>query len=178
MGGQDQSRSLAQIVRYGLHQDMAIGGALFELESILSVPDSARIGWWTMEWWWNQPDIPEVKTFDAAIRRRTGEAASARSWFGYVAVQTLARVANQEKSLDSVVLAHALQGYKLPAEVALGPDRPFFRDRDHQLMSTVLVGEVHPARDDPFDVFTTRAVVAADQAAEPAVASSCRLAPF
>ncbi len=175
MGGQDQSRSLAQIVRYGLHQDMAIGGALFELESILAVPDSARIGWWTMEWWWNQPDLPEVKAFDAAIRRRTGQAASARSWFGYVAVQTLARIANQEKSIDSVVLARALQGYKLPAEVALEPHRPFFRERDHQLMSTVLVGEVHPARGDPFDVFTARAVVAADQVAEPSI---CRLAPL
>jgi branched-chain amino acid transport system substrate-binding protein len=178
MGGQDQSRSLAQIVRYGLHKDMAIGGALFELESILAVPDAARIGWWTMEWWWNQPDRPEVKAFDAAIRQRTGQAASARSWFGYVAVQTLAGVANQEKSLDSVVLARALQGYTLPAEVALEPHRPFFRERDHQLMSTVLVGEAHPARNDPFDVFTAREVVAAEQAAGPAEASICRLAPF
>jgi branched-chain amino acid transport system substrate-binding protein len=131
-----------------------------------------------MEWWWNQPDRPEVKAFDAAIRQRTGQAASARSWFGYAAVQTLARVANQEKSLDSAVLARALQGYKLPADVALEPNRPFFRERDHQLMSTVLVGEVHPARDDPFDVFTTQVAVAADQAAEPAAASACRLAPF
>jgi len=45
-------------------------------------------------------------------------------------------------------------------------------------VSTVLVGEVHPARADPFDVFTARAVVAADQVAEPADASACHLAPF
>jgi branched-chain amino acid transport system substrate-binding protein len=55
MGGEDQAHSLAQIVRYGLMQDMAVGGALFELESILAVPQAAQIGWWTMEWWWNQP---------------------------------------------------------------------------------------------------------------------------
>jgi branched-chain amino acid transport system substrate-binding protein len=175
MGGEDQSRSLAQIVRYGLDKDMAIGGALFELESILAVPDRARIGWWTMEWWWNQPDQPAVKAFDAAIRERTGQAASARSWFGYAAVQTLSRVANQEKSLDAVTLARALQGYRLPGDVGLEPNHPYFRERDHQLMSTVLVGEVHPARDDPFDVFTTRAMVSADQAAEPEQASACRL---
>jgi branched-chain amino acid transport system substrate-binding protein len=176
MGGEDQSHSLAQIVRYGLMQDMAIGGALFELESIMAVSDAARIGWWTMEWWWNQPDIPEVKAFDQAIRRRTGKAASARNWFGYAAVHTLARVANQEKSLDPIVLARALEGYTLPANVALEPERAFFRDRDHQLMSTILVGEVHPPRSDPFDVFTTRAIVKAGRAAEPAEATACRLA--
>ena len=90
---------------------MAIGGALFELESILAVSDAARIGWWTMEWWWNQPDVPQVRAFDEAIRSRTGKAASARNWFGYAAVCTLARIANQEKSLDAVALARALQGY-------------------------------------------------------------------
>ena len=165
MGGEDQANSLRQIVQFGLTQDMAVGGALFELESILAVPDAARIGWWTMEWWWNQPNVPQIKAFDAAIRSRTGKAASARNWFGYAAVRTLAQVANQEKSLDPVVLARALQGYTLPADIALDADRAFFRDRDHELMSTVLVGEVHPPRDDPFDVFTVRAAVKAEDAA-------------
>jgi branched-chain amino acid transport system substrate-binding protein len=176
MGGQDQANSLRQIVYFGLLEDMAIGGALFELESILTVADAARLGWWTMEWWWNQPDVPQVKTFDAAIRSRTGRAASARNWFGYAAVRTLAHVANEEKSLDPVVLARALQGYTLPADTALDPNRAFFRDRDHELMSTILVGEVHPPRDDPYDVFTVRAAVKAEDAAGPADASACRLA--
>jgi len=175
MGGDDQANSLQQIVRFGLIQDMAVGGALFELESILAVSDAARIGWWTMEWWWNQPDVPGVKAFDQAIRRRTGKAASARSWFGYAAVRTLAGIANQEKSLDSVILARALQGYTLPADVALEPNRAFFRDRDHELMSTILVGEVHPPRADAFDVFTTRANIKAEQVAQPAAANTCRL---
>ena len=176
MGGEDQAHSLAQIVRYGLIRDMAVGGALFELESILAVPTAAQIGWWTMEWWWNQPDVPEVKAFDETIRRRTGKAASARNWFGYAAVHTLANIANQEKSLDAVVLARALAGYALPADVALGPDRVYFRDRDHQLMSAVLVGEVHPPGDDRFDVFTPRTIVKGDQVVEPAAGSACRLA--
>jgi branched-chain amino acid transport system substrate-binding protein len=176
MAGEDQANSLQQIVRYRLSQDMAVGGALFELESILSVSDAARIGWWTMEWWWKQPDVPQVKAFDEAIRRRTGKAASARHWFGYAAVHTVVRIANREKSLDPAILARALQGYALPPDVALGPDRAFFRERDHQLMSPVLVGEVHPPSGDPFDVFTTRATVKANQAAEPAEAGACRLA--
>jgi branched-chain amino acid transport system substrate-binding protein len=176
MGGVDQANSLQQIVRFGLIEDMAVGGALFELESILAVSDAARIGWWTMEWWWNQPDVPQVKAFDEAIRRRTGSAASARNWFGYVAVHALARVANQEKSLDPVVLARALQGYTLSPEIALEPERAFFRARDHQLMSTILVGEVHPPLNDPFNVFTTRAIAKAEQTAEAAEASVCKLA--
>jgi branched-chain amino acid transport system substrate-binding protein len=176
MGGEDQANSLRQIVDLGLTKDMAVGGAIFELESILAVPDAARTGWWTMEWWWKQPNIAPITTFDAAIRSRTGKAASARHWFGYAAVRTIAQVANQEKSLDPVVLARALQGYTLPADIALDPERAFFRDRDHELMSTVLIGEVHPPRDDPFDVFTVRAAVKGEEAAGPPGASECRLA--
>lgn len=176
MGGEDQVNSLQQVTRFGLTQDMAVGGALFELESILAVSDAARLGWWTMEWWWNQPDIPEVKAFDAAMRGRTGQAASARNWFGYVAVRVLARIVDQEKSLDSLTLARALQDYTLPPELALEPERAFFRGSDHQLMSSILVGEVHPPRADPFDVFSARALVKASRAAGPADASECRLA--
>jgi branched-chain amino acid transport system substrate-binding protein len=175
MGGQDQANSLEQIVRFHLDDDMAVAGALFELESILAVSDAARIGWWTMEWWWNQPDNPQIKAFDETIRRRAGRAASARDWFGYAAVRTLAKIANAEKTLDAVVLARALQGYVLPADVALDPDRAFFRAGDHQLMSTILVGEVHPPRSDPFDVFTIGAAVKGDKAAGPVEASGCGL---
>jgi branched-chain amino acid transport system substrate-binding protein len=176
MGGEDQVNSLKEIVRFGLTDQMAVGGALFELESVLSVPDAARIGWWTMEWWWNQPQVPGIKAFDATIRNRTGKAASARSWFGYAGIRTLAGIANQEKSLDAVVLARALQGYTLPADIALDPNRAFFSAADHELMSTILVGEVHPPRADPFDVFAVRALVEGEKAAGPDAASACRLA--
>jgi len=176
MGGEDQANSLEQIVRFHLDDDMAIAGALFELESILAVSDAARIGWWTMEWWWNQPGNLQIKAFDEAIRRRAGRAASARDWFGYAAVHALAKIANRENTLDAVVLARALQGYTLPADVALDPDRAFFRAGDHQLMSTILVGEVHPPRSDTFDVFTVAATVEGDNAAGPVEASACRVA--
>ena len=36
-----------------------------------------------------------------------------------------------------------------------------------ELMSTILIGQVHPARDDPFDVFTVRAAVKAEDATRP-----------
>jgi branched-chain amino acid transport system substrate-binding protein len=176
MGGDDQVNSLRQIASFGLTDQMAIGGALFELETILSVPDAARVGWWTMEWWWNQPDVPGIKTFDAAIRSRTGKAASARSWFGYAGIRTIAEIANQEKSLDAVVLARALEGYTLPGDIALDPNRTFFNAADHELMSTVLVGEVHPPGADPFDVFTPRVWVQGQKAQGPDAQKACRLA--
>ena len=110
MGGNDQVASLKQFVQFGLDKQMAVGGALFELESIRAVPDSARVGWWTMEWWWDQPGVPHVAEFNAAMKKITGGAATARNWFGYVSVQTLAVIANQEKTLDAPKLAHALSG--------------------------------------------------------------------
>src|SRR5690349_16398867 len=50
MGGLDQVNSLKQFVQFGMQKEMAVGGALFELESVLAVPNEARIGWWVMEW--------------------------------------------------------------------------------------------------------------------------------
>ena len=100
MGGGDQVSSLKQFVQFGLDKQMAVGGTLFELESIRAVPDGARVGWWTMEWWWDQPGVPHVAEFNAAIKKITGNAATARNWFGYASVQTLAVIANQEKTLD------------------------------------------------------------------------------
>ena len=115
-------------MRYGLVQDMAVGGALFELESILAVSDAARIGWWTMEWWWNQPDVPQIKAFDdsdPAPHRQSGERAElVRLCRGPYAGEHR----QSGEIAGSVVLARALQGYVLPPDVALGPDRAFFRD--------------------------------------------------
>jgi len=129
-----------------------------------------------MEWWWDQPGMPQVETFNAEIRRRTGKVASARNWFGYVAVHTLAQIANQEKSLAPVVLARALQGYMLPAPLSLERGRAFFRAGDHQLLSTLLVGEVHPPRGDPFDVFTAQDELSADKVGRGSEPAACKLA--
>jgi len=175
MGGGDQVASLKQFVQFGLDKQMAVGGALFELESIRSVPDEARIGWWTMEWWWDQPNVPHVAEFDAAMKKATGGAATARNWFGYVSVQTLALIANQEKTLDAPKLAHALSGFKLPPEVALQPGAPEYRAGDHELMSTVFVGEAHPPQGDPDSMFTVKNPVPGEKAAGPAEATGCKI---
>jgi branched-chain amino acid transport system substrate-binding protein len=175
MGGGDQVSSLKQFVQFGLDKQMAIGGTLFELESIRAVPDSARVGWWTMEWWWDQPGVPHVAEFNAAMKKITGGAATARNWFGYASIQTLAGVANQEKTLDAPKLAHALSGFKLPPEIALQPGAPEYRAGDHQLMSNVFVGEAHPPQGDPDNMFSVKSPVPGEKAAGPAEATGCKI---
>jgi len=175
MGGGDQVASIKQFVQFGLDKQMAIGGALFELESLRAVPDNARIGWWTMEWWWDQPGVPHVAEFNAAMKKLTGGAATARNWFGYASVQTLAVIANQEKTLDAPKLAKALSGFKLPPEIALQPGAPEYRAGDHELMSTVFVGEAHPPKGDPDNMFTVRSPVPGEKAAGTVEATGCKM---
>src|SRR5271156_4080764 len=167
MGGSDQVASLKQFVQFGLDKQMAVGGTLFELESVRAVPDTARVGWWTMEWWWDQPGVPHVAEFNAAIKKITGGAATARNWFGYASINTLALIANQEKTLDAPKLAKALSGFKLPPEVALQPGAPAYRAGDHELMGTVFAGEAHPPQGDPDNMFTVKTPVPGEKAAGP-----------
>jgi branched-chain amino acid transport system substrate-binding protein len=175
MGSGDQVASLKQFVQFGLDKQMATGGALFELESLRAVPNEARIGWWTMEWWWDQPNVPHVAEFAAAMKARTGHGATARNWFGYVSVQTLALIANQENTLDAVKLAHGVSGFKLPPQVALQPEAPEYRAGDHELMSTVFVGEAHPPQGDPDNMFTVKNLVPGAQAAGSVEDTGCKL---
>ena len=175
MGGNDQVASLKQFVQFGLDKQMAVGGALFELESMRAVPDAARVGWWTMEWWWDQPGVPHVAEFNAAMKKLTGGAATARNWFGFASVQTLAVIANQEKTLDAPKLAHALSGFKLPPEIALQPAAPEYRVGDHQLMSTVFVGEAHPPQGDPDNMFSIKSPVPGQKAAGPVEETGCKM---
>jgi branched-chain amino acid transport system substrate-binding protein len=175
MGGGDQVNSLKQFVQFGLDKQMAIAGTLCELESLRAMPDEARIGWWTMEWWWDQPNTPHVKEFNSEIKQRTGRVATARNWFGFVSVYTLALIANQEKTLDPVKLARALSGFKLPPEIALQPEVPEYRVGDHELMSTIFVGEAHPPKGDPDNLFTAEELAPGLKVAGPVEDAGCKL---
>jgi branched-chain amino acid transport system substrate-binding protein len=90
-------------------------------------------------------------------------------------VYTAASIANQEKTLDAVKLAHALSGYKLPPEIALQPGLPEYRAGDHELMSTVFVGEAHPPKGDPDNLFTVQELVPGAKAAGPVEDTGCKL---
>src|ERR1700760_4811786 len=77
MGGLAQINCMKQFTQFGMQKEMALGGALFELETVKAVPKDAQTGAWTMEWWWNQPNVPQVKAFVTDFRKVTGKTPSA-----------------------------------------------------------------------------------------------------
>src|ERR1700734_2922426 len=116
MGGLAQINCMKQFTQFGMGKDMGRGGALFELETVKAVPKDAQTGSWDMEWWWNQPDVPEVAAFVADFRKATGKTPSARHWFGFVAVNSVKLGAEKAKSLEGPKLALAMEDLELPPE--------------------------------------------------------------
>jgi branched-chain amino acid transport system substrate-binding protein len=175
MGGLAQVNCMKQFTQFGMEHDMALGGALFELESVKSVPKEAQTGWWAMEWWWNQPDVPEVVKFVADFRKAVGKTPSARNWFGYLGVHAVRLAAERAKTLEGPKLAAALEDLELPPDVALQKQKIRFRAGDHQLMSTIFVGQVHPPNAEPDDIFTVQEPVPGETADGPVEGTGCKM---
>src|SRR5262249_3779903 len=97
-------------------------------------------------------------------------------WFGYTSAMTFALVANHEKSLDAVRLARALGNFELPDDVKLQPNKVYYREGDHQLMTSAFVGSAQSkGKDDPEDLFQVDQVVPADTPGRPASETGCKL---
>jgi len=173
--GDDAVNSLKQAVQFGLDKRFRIAGAQQELEVLEGLPPEARIGTWVFEWYWNQPGVPHVDQFVADIKQRTGKAPTARTWFGSVAAWTCALIANQEKTLDGLKLARALGDFKLPPEVALMPNVPFYRGGDHQLIPSLYVGHAVARGNDQEDLFKVDEVVRGADVAPPVADTGCNL---
>ena len=175
MGGTAQIACMKQIVQFGMHKQMALGGALFELETVLSVPADAQRGWWVMEWWWDR-NLPGTAEFVAGIKKAGAKAVTARHWMGSVAIHSVRLAAERAKSLDGPKMARAMEGMELPPEISMQPGKVYYRAGDHQLISPVLVGEMHPPQKDPADVFSIAEAVAGELAAGTVEESGCRIA--
>jgi branched-chain amino acid transport system substrate-binding protein len=176
MGGLAQINCMKQFVQFGMGKDMALGGALFELESVVAVPKEAQAGWWVMEWWWNQPGVPHVAEFVAAFRKAVGKTPTARHWFGYVSVHSVRLAAVKAKSLAGLDLAHAMEGLELPPEIALQPGKVVYRAGDHELMPGLFVGQVHPpGKDGADDLFSVEKIVPGEQAAGSVADTGCKM---
>jgi branched-chain amino acid transport system substrate-binding protein len=174
--GEDAVNSLKQAVQFGLDKKYHIAGAQQELEVLEGLPPNARIGTWVFEWYWVQPNVPHVKEFVAAIRKiNSGKVPTARHWFGYAATWTCALVANQEKTLQPVKLARALENFTLPPEVALMPDKVFYRAGDNQLMPNLYVGHAVEKGPEPEDLFHVDSVVKGVDMALPVSETGCHL---
>ena len=179
MGGLAQIDCMKQFVQFGMAKEMALGGALYELESIKSVPAAAQTGWWDMEWWWDQPNVPEVGKFVAEFKKDVGKTPSARHWFGYVAIHSVRLAADKAKSMEGPKLAKAMEGMELPPDVALQPGKVFYRAGDHELMSNVFVGRAHPPQGgNPDNVFKVETLVPGEKAAGTVEETGCKMPPI
>ncbi len=157
--GDDMINALKQAVQFGLDKKFHLAGAQQELEPLEGLPPEARIGTWVFEWYWNQPGVPHVAEFVADIKKKSGRVPTARTWFGYASTWTCALAANNAKSLDAVKMAKALQGFKLPPEVALMPDGAYFRAGQNQLIPNLFVGNAQAKGSAPDDLFKVTNVV-------------------
>jgi branched-chain amino acid transport system substrate-binding protein len=174
--GQDLVNCMKQAVQFGLQKKFAIGGGLSELEVLRALPTEAKLGWWTLEWYWNQPGVPHVKEWVQKYRKtyNDGTYPSARTWFGYAGLHALALGANKAKSTESVKVAKALEGLELPPEVKLQPNKVYFRPHDHQLMSSEFPGEINQHGTYP-DLFKVATVVPGEKAALSEAETGCKL---
>jgi len=177
MGGSAQINCMKQFVQFGMAKEMTLGGALFEIESVRSVPKEAQAGWWVMEWYWDQPNVPHVKEFVAAISPALGgKKPTARHWMSYVSLHAVRLAAEKAKTLDAVAMAHALEDMELPPEVALSPNKTRYRKGDHQLMSDLFVGEMHPpGPGGGDDLFKVGEAVTGEKAAGSAESTGCKV---
>jgi branched-chain amino acid transport system substrate-binding protein len=175
IGGDDITNALKQAVQFGLDKKVPLAGAQQELEPLEGLPPEARIGAWVMEWYWNQPGVPHVAEFVEATKKRTGRVPSARTWFGYVSVWTCALAAAKADSLKAIDMAKALQDYRLPPEIALGPNPAFYRAGQNQLLASLFVGEAQASGSAPDDLFKVASVVNGADAAGPLEESGCKM---
>jgi branched-chain amino acid transport system substrate-binding protein len=174
--GQDLVNCMKQAAQFGLTKKFAIGGGLSELEVLRALPKEAKLGWWTLEWYWDQPNTPHVKEWVAAYQKANpdGTWPSARTWFGYAGLHAIALGANAAKAKEAVKVAKALEGLELPPEVKLQPNKVYFRAGDHQLMSSEFPGEIKQDGKYP-DVFKVADIVAGDKIALSVKDAGCHL---
>ena len=173
--GDDMINALKQAVQFGLDKRLHLAGSQQELEALQGLPPEARVGSWVFEWYWKQPGVAHVPEFVAAIKKITGRVPTARTWFGFVSTWSCALAANQAKSLDARKMAKALEAMKLPPEVGLMPEAPFYRAGDHQLMGTLYDGDAQAKGSEPDDLFKVTSLVKGVEAAGPVEDSGCKM---
>ncbi|WP_079418105.1 ABC transporter substrate-binding protein [Thiomonas intermedia] len=175
LAGNDQVNCMKQIAQFGINKDIAVGGALFELEQAQALPEAARYGWWTMEWYWNQPNTPHVADF---VKRYTaahkGEYPTARVWFGYATTHAIRLAVEKAKSLETAKVVKAMEGLVLPPEIALQPGNVFYRAEDHQLMLGMFPGHVIQTGKYP-NLFDVSGIVPGEKIALPPSQTGCVL---
>ena len=175
--GNDLINCLKQLVQFGLDKKMAVAGALMEFEDEEALPKETLLGWWNYEWYWKQPNVPEVAKFVEEYKKRPdsqGKVPTARVWFGFASAHAIALAANQAKSLDTMKVVKSLEGLQLPPEIALQPGKVHYRPGDHQLMANEFPGHIPHDASYP-NLFEVAKTVPSESIAKSPAASGCKM---
>ena len=173
--GNDMVNLLKQAVQFGIDKKMTIAGALQEFEVLEALPKQALLGWWTMEWYWKQPNTPEVAKFVEAYKPYAGgKVPTARSWLGFASAHAIAIAANNAKSLETMQVVRAMEGLVLPPHVALQPGKCFYRAEDHQMIANVFPGYVPKNATYP-NLFEVADIIPSGKIAKSAAEAGCKI---
>lgn len=162
---------LKQASSFGITKSIPLGGPQVELEAVEALPPEARVGFWGVEWYYNSPlcvgtgNTQGIEFVDA-YRKRYNKAPSARSAFGYIAMDRMLWAMSETKSTDAVKLARKLENAPFSS---IFQGRAYFRKIDHQLMWPMWIAEMRPngTNKDKSDLFNILAVQQADKIEQP-----------
>jgi branched-chain amino acid transport system substrate-binding protein len=68
-----------------------------------------------------------------------------------------------------------MEDMELPPDVALQPGKVRYRKGDHELMPNIFVGEAHPPKGSPDNVFSVAALVPGEAAAGTVEETGCKM---
>lgn len=155
--GDDWVNCLKQAAQYGLLSKIPVAGPYAELENLLAVPPSVRVGYWGAEWYYKGDLVlgknnTLAERFVAEYKSRHKMPPTARSCFGYTAMDRLLWSINEAKSTDPVKCSKALSGAEFQG---LWAGRSQYRPQDHALMWPIWFGKLNPngTPGDSFDLF-------------------------
>lgn len=155
--GSDWVNCLKQASQYGISAKIPIAGPFAEMESILAIPPADRVGYWGAEWYYKGDEVlgtgnALAAKFVAEYRKRHHAPPTARSAFGYVAMDRLLWAIDESKSTDAMKCVKTLAGATF-STIWKGQNQ--YRPVDHALEWPMWFGKLNPngTPGDPNDVF-------------------------
>jgi branched-chain amino acid transport system substrate-binding protein len=137
---------LKQAAAFGLTKSVPLGGPQVELEAVEALPPGARVGYWGVEWYYDSPLCVGTgntagRQFAAEYKKKYSKNPSARSAFGYIAMDRTLWAMSTAKSTDPVKTCKALEGAKFSS---IFQGQAYFRKEDHQLMWPMYIAQMQP----------------------------------
>ena len=150
MGGLAQINCMKQFTQFGMQKEMAPRRRTVRARIRQGRPGRGADRIVGMEWWWDQPNVPEVAAFVADFRKATGKtpvrSALVRSCRGRIGPPR--RRKGQIAGGPETVPGDG-RTWSFRRTSRCSPARRFYRAGDHELMANIFVGDVHPPTGQP-----------------------------